>query len=154
MCLNRDIEYHSSSDALNLIHDIDLEWPIQNGSKLIVACNFCFYPITFEEHVTDEIRDENNISFGIVIPMNKLFRKIIIFHDDPLEQWKTGIVCPSCYTVLSFITRSNLSELNFEKVSNYTSYGEQIVILDLPQTYRGSSEEAKKRFADTVLILG
>lgn len=158
MCLNRDIDYLQSSESIDYVYEIDIDWPIQqvNGSRLIIACNFCFYPITFEEHVLDEIRDENNITFGIVVQMSKLFRGMKLYYDDPLEQWRTGIICPNCHVILTFVSanRSNTSESNFEKVKNYNSFAEQIVILRSSLLYRGSSEEAHTQFSNIVMILG
>lgn len=151
MCLKRYIEYYSSSESIDFLYETDLEWPIErtrNSSRLIIACNICFYPITLEEHVLDEIRDENNITFGIVIPINKLFKKIVICRDDPLEQWRSEVYCYACCNMLSFVSpqNNNITETNFQKVSQYSSIGEQIVILWKYPLYRGSSEEAYSRF--------
>lgn len=150
MQLKRDIEYYSSTETIDNFENFDLDWPLEKDSnrKLIVACNICFYPITFEEHVIDEIRNENNISFGVVIPIKKLFKRIGIFHDNPLEQWHTEVYCSNCGIVLSFLNahRNGLSEANFEKITNYTSFGEQIVILWTYPLYRGSEMEAYSRF--------
>lgn len=153
MCLERDIEYFSSSESIdNFQNEINLQWPIEynrvNGFKLIVACNICFYPITFEENVVDEIRTENNISFGLVILIAKLFRKVNILQNNPLDQWETQVFCPKCGIILSFTNQfiNNINERNFAKVIHYTSHGEQIVILQSYLLFRGSSEEAHSRF--------
>lgn len=150
MCLKRDIEYYSSNDSINELEASDLEWPLGNQSdqKLIVACNNCFYPITFEEHVIDEIRDEKNISFGIVIPIKKLFKKVGIYLNNPLEEWRTEVYCPNCGLVLSFLSprRHKLTERNFAKVFHYINSGKQIVILWTHPLFRGSESEAKSCF--------
>lgn len=149
MCLQRDTEYYSSSESIDIL---DLEWPIHqvNDSRLIIACNTCFYPITFEEHVVDEIRNENNIALGIVIPIHMLFRKVGISFENPLEQWKTEVYCPNCGIVLSIVNQdhSHLSDTSFEKISNYKSFGEQIVILWIYPLYRGSSKFAYSRYTE------
>lgn len=150
MQLKREIEYYSSTEIINNIDDFDLDWLLRKlfNRKLIVACNICFYPITFEKHVVDEIRNENNISFGIVIPIKKLFKGIRIIHDNPLEQWQTEVYCANCGIILSFLDahRNGLIETNFAKIINYTSFGEQIVILWTFPLYRGSGAEAYSRF--------
>lgn len=150
MCLNHDVEYNSSNESINNLQNRDLDWPIKgkNQHKLIVACNICYYPITFEEHIVDEIRNENNSSFGIVIPMVKLFKKVKIFGDNPLESWRTEIYCPNCGIILSFLDahKNYLAESNFEKIQHYINFGEQIVILWIYPLYRGAAIEAKTRF--------
>lgn len=150
MYLYHDIEYYSSNESINSIQNRDLEWPLRgkNCSKLIVACNICYYPITFEEHVVDEIRDENNISFGVVIPMRKLFKKIAISGENPLVQWRTEVYCPNCGTILSFLGtyRNYLTVVNFAKIQYYINFDEQIVFLWTYPLYRGSAIEAKSRF--------
>lgn len=150
MQLKKDIEYYSSSETINYFEDSDLEWPLIKGSnrKLIVACDICYYPITFEEHVIDEIRNENNISFAIVIPIKKLFKKVGICCDDPLEQWQTEVYCPNCGIVLSFLNshQNDLSVTNFAKITNYTCFDVQIVILWTHPLFRGSEAEAYSRF--------
>lgn len=148
MCLGREIKYYSSNESLN--ENNDLEWPLTNGffSKLVVACNTCFYPITFEEHIVHEIRDENNISFGIVVPKKLLFSRTSIFIDKPLEQWRTEVYCPNCSVILSFLSpnRNRVSYDNFSKILNYISFGEPIVILWTRPLFRGSEMEAFVRF--------
>lgn len=148
MCLSRDIEYYSSSESIT--ENIELNWPLgqENNDKLIVACNICFYPITFEEFVVDEIKNENNISFGLIIPLSRLFSRITVYNENPLEQWCTEIYCPNCGIILSFLSlhRYGLSETDFRKIYNYISFGEQIVILWTYPLYRGSAIEAYSRY--------
>lgn len=148
MCLSRDIKYHSSSDSINEFENI--EWPLEPeyNDRLIVACNFCFFPITFEEYVVDEIRNENNISFGLIILLEKLFGEISVFNENPLEQWRTEIYCPNCCIILSFLSqhKRGLSETDFEKISRYSSFGEQIIILWTYPLFRGSVEEGYSRY--------
>lgn len=150
MCLKRDIEYYSSSESIDIFENIDLEWPFEQvtGTKLIVACNCCFYPITFEEHIVDEIRDENNVTFGIVIPIKKLFKKVGIYLDNPLDEWQTRVFCPNCGVFLSFVNpyRHDLNEVKFAKIYNYVGLDEQIVILWTYPLFRGSEVEAYNRF--------
>lgn len=147
MCLEREVKYYSSNESLN---DNDLEWPLKGAfnSKLIVACNTCFFPITFEEHIVDEIRDENNVTFAIVVPKKLLFSRTNIFIDNPLEQWRTEVYCPNCGIILSFLSpnRNRVSHDNFSKVFSYISFGEQIVILWAHPLFRGSEMEAFVRF--------
>lgn len=147
MCLKQDVEYYSSNESIN---DSPAEWPIKskNCPSLVVACNMCYYPITFEKHVIQEIRDENNISFGIVIPLNKLFKKVGIFGDNPLDQWRTEVYCPNCGTILSFLSnyRNCITESNFARVKHYINLDEQIIILWTIPLFRGSATEAKFRF--------
>lgn len=150
MCLKRDTEYYSSTESINEHDDLNLEWPLGNEStsRLIVACNICSYPITYEEHIVDEIRNENNISFGIVIPKGKLFRKVGIFCDNSLEQWRTEVYCPNCGIILSFLSphRNCSTVANFTKIIRYSNLSEQIVILWTYPLFRGSYMEAKSRF--------
>lgn len=147
MCLFQDVEYYSSNESLN---NLPNNWPIksENCSKLIVACNICYYPITFEEHVIHEIRNEYNISFGIVIPLSKLFKKVGIFGGNPLEQWRTEVYCPNCGTILSFLSnyRNYITESNFAKVKHCINLDEQIVILWTTPLFRGSATEVKFHF--------
>lgn len=147
MCLEREIKYYSSNESINVDN---LEWPIEGEfiSKLIVACNICFYPITFEEHIVDEIRDEHNVSFAVVVPKSLLFSRTNIFTNNPLEQWRTEVYCPNCGIILSFLSpfRNKLTEENFLKIFNYISFGEQIVILWIHTLFRGSETEAFIRF--------
>lgn len=148
MCLGREVKYYSSNESIN--ENNYLEWPINGefNSRLIVACNICFFPITFEEHVVDEIRDENRISFAVVIPKSLLFNRTNVFVNNPSEQWRTEVYCPNCGIILSFLSpfRNDLNEENFLKVFNYTSFGEQIVILWTYSLFRGSETEAFMRF--------
>lgn len=149
MCLNRNIEYLSSSDSINnLNNNITLEWPLGQVNRLIIACNFCFYPITLEQFILRDIRNESNISFGIIIPIRKLFSKIGIYNEHFVEQWKTVIFCPNCGIILSFLNPqlNHLSETDFGKVSSHIEYDEQIAILHTYSLYRGSSIEAFSRF--------
>lgn len=150
MQLKREIEYQSSTETTNCSVLFYLDWPLDKNSnqKLIVACDTCYYPITFEEHVLDEIRDENNISFGIVIPFRSLFKRVGILLEDPLDQWRTEVFCPNCGVILSFLSphRSNLSVANFTKIVQYMSFDEQIVILWTYPLFRGSEVEAYNRF--------
>lgn len=147
MCLNQDVEYYSSNESIN---DLPTEWPIRskNCPRLIVACNICYYPITFEEHVVHEIKNEYNITFGIVIPLNKLFRRVGTFGNNPLEQWRTEVYCPNCGTILSFLSiyRNYLTESNFAKIKHCINLDEQIIILWTTPLFRGSTAEAKFRF--------
>lgn len=149
MQLKREIEYHSSTETIDFSID-SLEWPLdkESDSKLIIACDICYYPITFEEHILDEIRNENGISFGIVIPITKLFRKVGILFEDPLNQWRTEVFCPNCGLILSFLSphRNNLSVASFTKIIQYINFDEQIVILWTYPLYRGSEVEAYNRF--------
>lgn len=150
MCLKRDVEYFSSNESINNLQNFELQWPIKskNCSDSIVACYMCYYPITFENHVIDEIRDENNKSIGIVILMKNLFKKVRIFGDNPLEQWRTEVYCPNCGTILSIlgIYRNYLMENNFSKIQHYQNFDEQFVILWTYPLYRGSAIEAKISF--------
>lgn len=147
MCLKQDVEYYSSNKKIN---DLPTEWPIRgkNRSKLVVACNNCFYPITFEEHIIHEIKNDINISLGIVIPLKKLFRKVGIFGDNPLDQWRTEAYCLNCGTILSFLStyRHHLTDTNFEKIKHYINLDEKIIILWTTPLFRGSAIEAKNRF--------
>lgn len=150
MCLKRDIEYYSSTESPDIFQNINLDWPLEQvtDTRLIVACNICFYPITFEEHIVDEIKNENNITFGVVIPIKKLFRWVGVFCENPLEQWRTEVFCPNCGLILSFINpyRHNLTGENFSKIYRYINFGEQIVILWFYPLFRGSDAEAYSRF--------
>lgn len=151
MCLKRDIEHHSSFEPINNLDDnFTLDWPLEqvNSLKLIIACNICYYPITLEKFVLKEIENENNISFGIILPIRKLFSNIGIHNENLVEQWKTVIFCPNCATILSFLNPqlNNLSERNFEKISSYINHDEQIAILQTYPLYRGSSVEAYLRY--------
>lgn len=150
MCFKQTVEYHSSSESINHLQDLNLEWPIKgkNCSNLIVACNFCYYPITFEENVIAEIRNDINISFGIVIPIRKIFKKVTISDDNPIEQWRTEVYCPNCGIILSFLSiyRYYLTETNFAKIKHCVNVDEQIVILWTYPLYRGSAIEAKSCF--------
>lgn len=76
MCLTQDIKYYSSSESIDDPNN-NLEWPLGQitGSKLVIGCKYCSYPISFEEHVLEELRNENNIAFGIVIPIKKYLAK-------------------------------------------------------------------------------
>lgn len=150
MQLKREIQYKSSFEAINCLEDIHLEWPldIQHKNKLIVACNTCFYPITLEEHILQDIRDENNISFGIVIPIKTLFEKIGILEENPINQWRTEVFCPNCGLILSFLSphRNQISLSNFAKIIHFDNFDEQIVILWTYPLFRGSASEAHNRF--------
>lgn len=151
MCLKWNIEHLFSSKSINNSNDnIDLNWPLGqvNNLRLIIACNICYYPISLEKFVLKEIRDERNISFGIVLPIKKLFNGIGIHNENFDAQWKTIIFCPNCATVLSFLNSrlNNLSEANFEKISSYIEHDDQIAILQTLPLYRGSSIEAFSRF--------
>lgn len=151
MCQKRKIIYFSSNES-NESNDegFDLKWPLEKGSnaKLIVACGICFYPVAFEENVISEIRDENNISFGIVIPMGKLFSRIGLRVDNPLQQWRSEVYCPKCGIILSFLSPqiNHLTYRGFSKVYFYTNFDEQIVILWTYPLYRGSEAYAFYRF--------
>lgn len=153
MCLTQDIKYYSSSESIDDPNN-NLEWPLGQitGSKLVIGCKYCSYPISFEEHVLEELRNENNIAFGIVIPIKKLFSKTTIYCNNPLQQWKTQVFCPNCGLSLSFLSprQNNLSETNFAKVSHYTGHDEQIVMLWTYSIFRGSSEEAYQRFTQII----
>lgn len=151
MCLKQSIELFSSSESIDNLNDnIVLDWTLEQvfSLRLIIACNLCFYPISLEQFVLREIRDENNISFGIIIPMQKLFSTIEIYNENCIEQWKTEIFCPNCGTLLSFLGPQfhNLNETNFEKISSCIEHDEQIVILQTNLLYRGSGIEALSRF--------
>lgn len=150
MCLKQNVEYHSSNESINQLQDQNLEWPIKekNCSNLIIACNFCYYPIAFEESVIDEIRNEINISFGIVIPIRKLFKEVYISDENFIDQWRTEVYCPNCGTILSFlgIYRYYLTETNFAKLERCKNHDEQIVILRTYPLYRGSAIEARSCF--------
>lgn len=147
MCLKRDIEYYSSSESINFFNGIDVDWPLEQiqSCRKIVACNFCYYPLSFDEHVVDKIKNEYNNTFGLVIPMNKLFQKVVIKNDDPLEQWRSVVYCYVCCSILSFSdpNSNNTSEADFQKITQYKSTGEQIIILDAYNLFRGSSELAQ-----------
>lgn len=147
MCLKQDVEYYSSNEKIN---DLPTEWPIrsENCSKIIVACQICHYPITFEEHIVNEIKNDSNMPFGIVVPMKKLFRKVVTFGDNPLEQWRTEVYCPFCGTILSFLStyRNHFSEANFMKIQQYINIDEQVVILWIHSLSRGLQSEVKSRF--------
>lgn len=150
MQLKQEIEYKSSCGTFNCLEDIHMEWPldVQHKNKLIVACTTCFYPITFEEHILRDIRDENNISFGIVIPFKTLFQKIGILEENLLNQWRTEVFCPNCGLILSFLSphRNKISLSNFAKIIHFDNSDEQIVILWTDTLYRGSSLNAYNRF--------
>lgn len=154
MQLRRDIEYRSSYETLSCLEDIHMEWPLteQNKNKLIVACNTCFYPITFEEHVLHEIRNENNISFGIVIPIKQLFKKVGVIEEDLLDQWRTEVFCPNCGLILSFLSphRNKISLTNFAKIIQQINFDEQIVILWTHPLFRGSAKRAYNLFRQWV----
>lgn len=146
----QDIEYYSSTEVTDILDMTDLQWPFEQimDTKLIVACDICYYPITFEEHVIDEIRDENNVSFGLVIPIRKLFKNVGIFSDNPLDEWQTRVFCSNCGLILSFLNphRHRISVSNFEKVIGYVGLDEQVVILWKTPLFRGSEMEACCRF--------
>lgn len=150
MQLKRDIEFKSSHEEINCLEDIHMEWPLdeQYKNKLIVACNTCYYPIAFEEHILQDIRNENNISFGIVIPIKKLFKKIGILEENPLNQWRTEVFCPNCGLILSFLSphRNKISLTNFAKIIHFDNFDEQIVILWTQPLFRNSASRAYNRF--------
>lgn len=150
MCMKREVEYYSSSESIDTFQDIELEWPFEEVSndKLIISCYSCYYPITYEEHIIDEIRDEHNISFALVIPIRKLFKKVGVRLQMPLDEWQTRVFCPNCGLYLSFINpfRHNLNEEKFAKIYNYVGLNEQVVILWTYALYRGSEAEAYSCF--------
>lgn len=150
MCLKRNIEHFLSNDSTNDLNDDNtIEWPISiNSSKSIIACNTCFYPITLEQFVLKEIDDENNIPFGLIIPIRKLFSRVGICNENCVQQWKTIIFCPNCSILLSFIKAdiNNVSENDFRKISSYVEHDDQIVILWIYPLYRGSCMEAFSQF--------
>lgn len=151
MCIKQGVEYFSLTESENdLNEDSHLEWPLNlpNNSKLIIACSICFYPITYEQNILEEIRNENNISFGYIVPIRKLFKKIKIYNENLSDQWETIVCCPDCGVILSFTSpqNNNLTINNFEKITLHKNLDDQIVILWSYLLFRGSSEEAKSRF--------
>lgn len=132
-----------------------MEWPLKNTTySLIVACNTCFYPITYEKHIINEIRNENNISIGIIVPIKNLLEKINIFYNDAFQLWKTEIYCPNCESSLSFTGshKNDLTEKIFEKIMEFNSPNKQNVILQTHSLYRGSEIEAHFRFKQMLEI--
>lgn len=150
MQLKRDIEYRSSQESLDCLGESPMEWPLdaQYRNKLVVACNTCFYPITFEEHILCEIRDENNIPFGIVILMKRLFKKVGVFADNQINQWRTEVFCPNCGLILSFLSphRNEISLTNFAKIIHFGNSDEEFVILWTRPLFRGSASRAYNCF--------
>lgn len=122
MQLKRDIEYRSSQESLDCLGESPMEWPLdaQYRNKLVVACNTCFYPITFEEHILCEIRDENN----------------------------TKLFCPNCGLILSFLSphRNEISLTNFAKIIHFGNSDEEFVILWTRPLFRGSASRAYNCF--------
>lgn len=150
MCIQRGIEYFPSIEPSHDVVTDGLNWPFEQpfGNKLMVACDVCYYPITFEEHIVDEIKNERNIPFGIVIPIGKFFNRVVVIDENNSVPWRTFVYCPNCALLLSFLTpyRSMLSEQNFRKISEYKSIGEQVVILWTSTLYRGPELEAYSQF--------
>lgn len=126
-----------------------LDWPFDEipGNRLIVACNICFYPITLEKYIINEIRDTSNISFGIITPTINLLNEFELYHFDSLEQWRTRVFCPNCGIILSFVNPiwNCQTDENFAKIRNYTN-NKDIVILWTFALYRGSNREAYSCF--------
>lgn len=152
MCLYRNIEHVSSIQPIyDPNEEFNLEWPLNQsyGPRLIIACNTCYYPISYEENILSEIRNGNNISFAYVIPIIKLFRRVGIYGENFTDQWKTIIFCTNCGIVLSFINpqMNSLNMENFNKITDFKNYNEQICILWFYPLFRGSSEEAFIRFS-------
>lgn len=150
MQLKREIEYHSSSETIDCFENFHLEWPFNEESnrKFVITCDICFYPITFAENILDEIKDENNIPFGFVVPIKKLFKKVGILSEDPIEQWRTEVFCPSCGLILSFLSphRNKITLTNFTKLIQYINFDDQIVILWKTTLYRDTVAEAHNHF--------
>lgn len=154
MCLKRDTKYSSSNESIGeLNEEINLEWPFEQvtDARHIVACSICFYPITYEEHINDKIKSENDETFALVIPITKLFSGISAFRENFLEQWKTQIYCSNCGMLLSFLSPeiNNTTENNFEKVMEYVNYGPQIVILSSYLIFQDSYNGIYTRFIQT-----
>lgn len=151
MYLIQDVEYYSSNETIN---DLPTEWPIKtnNCPKQVLACNICFYPIAFEKHMIHEIRSENNISFAIVIPIRKLFKKVGIIGKNYFEQWRNTVYCLSCGTILSFMSTygNPLTPANVIKMQQLTNIDDEIVILWSRALFRGSAIEAKSRFEQII----
>lgn len=82
--MKQNIEYHTYIHETNhKFNDIKLNWPFEQleNNKCIVAYNQCLYPISLEEHLIEELRNENNVIFATVIPIQKLFKKVgIAYH--------------------------------------------------------------------------
>lgn len=156
MCLPQDsdvIEYYSPNDTTHVFESMPLEWPFKRAvdTKLIIACDECYFPITFEEHVIDEIRDENNISFGVVIVLTNLFKKVGVAFDNPWDAWQTCVYCKNCGQTLSHIyPRTNgLSTESFYKLCRYNPRNERVVILWTNVLFRGSESAAHELFKMT-----
>lgn len=146
MQLKRITKYQSSINIINRFESHKLDWSLnaQHDNRLIITCNSCAYPISFEEFILDEIRDENNISFGIIIPIEKLFEKVKILKEDPFDQWRTEVLCPNCGKILSFVNprKNKITVSNFTEVTEYRKFDEPIVILWTFPLYRGSAWHA------------
>lgn len=152
MCQMRNFEDFSSSETVDNLYEDDielLEWPLEQVDNigLIIACNVCYYPISLEEFVSEKIRDENNITSAIMLPIHKLINRSSIYNENLIEQWKTVIFCPNCAVMQSFLNPelNNISETNFEKIIAVQT-DDQIVILQTCLLYRGSGAEAFSRY--------
>lgn len=148
MCFKEKIEYYTYSKSNENFHGIQLNWPwskIGHNSD-IIACDECFYPITFEKHIIDELKDENNISFAFVIPINKLFKKVGVRLESTRNEWQTRVFCPNCGLILSFFNPCGLSIENFSKIWNYNGSRNEVVIIQTSLLFRGSEDLAFYRF--------
>lgn len=133
----------------------DLKWPFdQNYESKIIACNRCFYPIALEEDILSEIKDRNNITFGLVVPIDKLLKELMVYPDDPLYQWKTEVYCAKCKINLTFMSHHSLRNhykrrlRDFEKITCYTNNEEKVTILWTFALFRGSNKTAFSRFIE------
>lgn len=141
------IEYHCESVSVPVQERN--EWPLPaNLSDQLVACHVCFYPVTLDIHIADHIRDYDDYTFGVIVPIRKLLRNIVIHDDNPVEQWKTTASCPQCATRLTFsnLTENEISIRDFGKVLEFRSVGEQVVLLSCSVLYFEPAQEIRRLF--------
>lgn len=136
------VENHSPNDIIQKLENITLYCPTEQKttSKLFIKCNNCKIPITFEKHVMEDIKNENNIPFGIVIGIKKLFKTVEIMIDNPWDTWQTHVSCFNCGSALSFLypKTNGLSDSDFYKLCNYKNKRERSVILCTKTLVRNS----------------
>lgn len=133
MRLKQEVEYRSSNENINYLDEIYLEWPLdkQYKKKTVVACINCFYPITFEEHILHTFRNEHGTAIGLVVSINRLFKKVSVLEEDLINQWRTEVACSNCGRILSFLNthKNNNFRRNFTEITQCGNFAEQIVIL-------------------------
>lgn len=146
MNLDKVIEDFSLMNTFN--GNFDLEWPLETINERIIACSICFYPIGYESDIVDTIKNENNDTYAIVLPIAKLFLGNGLECQNFLKQWETELFCQNCGMILSFFSShmNNTTESDFEKIKNYVGSELQIVILSSYLLYHGMYEDVLTRF--------